>query len=110
MNATDEAIVAIVAYLIVAAVLSFITSLGGKETIGATKTEKKSEAESQAQISKPLKKSKLIKDGYEALCNPCKRTFETDTYLKNHLEGQKHIKKSQNYQGDIYTIRKISKK
>jgi len=72
----------------------------------ATEEVRQEEPRSSAQET-GKKKEKIIKAGFAAFCNVCERTLETDTYLKNHLEGQKHVKKAKTFTGQVYTLKKV---
>ena len=108
MKEIDQVIYALAAYIIISLLLSLVTS--AFESHPSDKNLKPFVSSNSAVSPNKRRKEKLIKPGYNAFCNVCERYLESDTYLKNHLEGQKHKKKASNFQGEIYKIVEISKK
>ena len=102
MSMIDQLVIALGGYIVFSAILSYgISSFSSQKT--EIKPPQVEEKKNQAPQPKP-KREKMIKDGQQALCIPCERYFENDTYLKNHLEGAKHLKKAQGHVGELYKI------
>ena len=108
MSEIDKTLLVVGLYIIFSIFLSYLISfLSDTDKKKPTSVPKASPAigkEKPVEAPKKSKKEKLIKNGFQALCNVCERYFESDTYLKNHLEGQKHLKKAKAFKGDIYQI------
>jgi hypothetical protein len=109
MNDIDKSIVALALYVVFSAFFSL-----GYSHFQRKKDDKAPVQESRPQVAivqqkSKSKKEKLIPDGSVALCLVCDRTFENDTYWKNHIAGQKHLKKATNFKGEICRIQKATK-
>ena len=111
MGVIDETLIALGAFVIFSAILSYCLSVGESKCANEPQVLAQAKKNPEPAHAKKCKKDKLIASGYQALCLVCDRSFENDTYLKNHLEGQKHVKKSLGFQGsEIYKIVKVSEK
>lgn len=104
MNGIDKGLMAIALYVVFSAFFSLVYSMFSGKHKG--KKEQQEVLRVSTQELSRSKKEKIIKPGFTAFCNVCERSLETDTYLKNHLEGQKHLKKAKNFTGDVYTLKK----
>ena len=109
MTAIDQAMIALGGYIVFSVFFSYILSYLPSKSHTPQKAQPSNE-NPPIEEHKKSKKEKIIKPGFEAFCNVCERSFENDTYLKNHLEGSKHIKWAANYQGEVYKIVKIQQK
>lgn len=111
MGLIDDSLIALAAYILFSLVLSYSLSIETSHTSGPIPVVPLKADEPSAVFAKKNKKEKVIKIGFQARCLVCDRTFETDTYLKNHLEGQKHVKKALTFQGpEVFKLEKIPKK
>ena len=107
MNEIDMGFVALAIYVVFSALFSLGYSHREKGTGRTTENKQASKpqvVENKANQNK--NKGKKILPGFVAVCNICDRRFENDTYLKNHFEGQKHVKKAKGYAGEVYRIEK----
>ena len=107
MKDIDQTVIALIAYVVFSGLFSLIYSSFASTSTQTVTVQKPEPVTSEAKKSK---KQKLINTGYEAICNVCERSFDNDTYLKNHLEGQKHKKKAATFEGEVYRIAKIQDK
>lgn len=111
MGVIDETLIALGAYVIFSAILSYSLSVSESKRAEVPPVLVQVKKEPEPAQAKKGKKDRLIPSGSQALCLVCDRYFENDTYLKNHLEGQKHVKKALGFKGsEIYKIMKVAEK
>lgn len=107
MNEIDMGFVALAIYVVFSALFSLGYSHLQKGTGRTTETKQVSNTQvTESKANQNKNKGKKILPGFVAVCNICDRRFENDTYLKNHLGGQKHLKKAEGYVGEVYRIEK----
>ena len=108
MNGIDKGLMAIALYILFSALFSLASSMLSSSDNEDAEVRHEDLKQSAKEVSRN-KKEKIVKPGFAAYCNVCERTLETDTYLKNHLEGAKHIKKAKNFKGEVYNLVKAQR-
>jgi hypothetical protein len=89
MNPIDQSIAALVAYLGISLVASYLCSCRSTPI----------EAKASASAS-------IIPEGKEAYCLVCSRSFQNDATFEQHRQSRAHSEKLEKHRGDEYRIQK----